>query len=86
MISILDYDAGNIKSVEKAVQYLGEEAVITRDRDVIYIISLPTGTQLLSVTVVISTSKNIYVIIIYLVYYSVFIIYSSTPEASQISS
>lgn len=39
-----------------------------------------------SVTVVISTSKNIYVIIIYLVYYSVFIIYSSTPEASQISS
>ena len=35
MISILDYDAGNIKSVEKAVQYLGEDAVITRDRDVI---------------------------------------------------
>lgn len=35
MISILDYDAGNIKSVEKALVYLGEEAVITRDRDVI---------------------------------------------------
>lgn len=35
MIAIVDYDAGNIKSVEKAVQYLGEEAVITRDRDVI---------------------------------------------------
>ena len=35
MISILDYDAGNIKSVEKALIYLGEEAVITRDRDVI---------------------------------------------------
>ncbi|MGN0367373.1 MAG: imidazole glycerol phosphate synthase subunit HisH [Wujia sp.] len=35
MIAILDYDAGNIKSVEKALQYLGEEAVITRDRDVI---------------------------------------------------
>ena len=35
MISILDYDAGNIKSVEKAVAYLGKEAVITRDRDVI---------------------------------------------------
>ncbi len=35
MISILDYDAGNIKSVEKAIAYLGEEAVITRDRDVI---------------------------------------------------
>ena len=33
MIAILDYDAGNIKSVEKAFLYLGEEAVITRDRD-----------------------------------------------------
>lgn len=35
MISIIDYDAGNIKSVEKALVHLGEEAVITRDRDVI---------------------------------------------------
>lgn len=35
MISILDYDAGNIKSVEKAVNYLGQEAVITRDKDII---------------------------------------------------
>ena len=35
MISILDYDAGNIKSVEKALEYLGEKAIITRDRDVI---------------------------------------------------
>lgn len=35
MISILDYDAGNIKSVEKALLYLGQEVVITRDRDVI---------------------------------------------------
>ncbi len=33
MIAIIDYDAGNIKSVEKALRYLGEEAVITRDRD-----------------------------------------------------
>lgn len=32
MIAILDYDAGNIKSVEKALQFLGEETVITRDR------------------------------------------------------
>lgn len=31
MIAIIDYDAGNIKSVEKALQYLGEEAVITRE-------------------------------------------------------
>lgn len=35
MIAIIDYDAGNIKSVEKALQFLGEEAVITRDRDTI---------------------------------------------------
>lgn len=35
MISIIDYDAGNIKSVEKAFAYLGQEAVITRDRDMI---------------------------------------------------
>lgn len=35
MISILDYDAGNIKSVEKALEYLGEKAIITRDKDVI---------------------------------------------------
>ena len=35
MIAIIDYDAGNIKSVEKALQYLGCEAVITRDKDVI---------------------------------------------------
>ena len=35
MIAILDYDAGNIKSVEKALQSLGQETVITRDADVI---------------------------------------------------
>ncbi len=33
MIAIIDYDAGNIKSVEKALKYLGEDAVITRDRE-----------------------------------------------------
>ena len=33
MIAIIDYDAGNIKSVEKALAFLGEESVITRDRD-----------------------------------------------------
>lgn len=35
MVAIIDYDAGNIKSVEKALHYLGEEAVITRDWDTI---------------------------------------------------
>lgn len=32
MIAIIDYDAGNIKSVEKAFQSLGQEVVLTRDR------------------------------------------------------
>ncbi len=31
MIAIIDYDAGNIKSVEKAIISLGEEVVITRN-------------------------------------------------------
>ena len=31
MVAIIDYDAGNIKSVEKAIQFLGEQVVITRD-------------------------------------------------------
>ena len=33
MVAIIDYDAGNIKSVEKALHYLGEEVIITRDRE-----------------------------------------------------
>ena len=33
MITVLDYDAGNIKSVEKALDFLGEEVKITRDRE-----------------------------------------------------
>lgn len=32
MIAIIDYDAGNLKSVEKALALLGQESVITRDR------------------------------------------------------
>lgn len=32
MIAILDYDAGNLKSVEKALVYLGEECKVTRSR------------------------------------------------------
>lgn len=35
MIAILDYDAGNIKSVEKAMQLLGQEVAITRDRETV---------------------------------------------------
>lgn len=31
MIGIIDYDAGNLKSVEKALRYLGEPCVVTRD-------------------------------------------------------
>lgn len=32
MIAIVDYDAGNLKSVEKALGFLGQESIITRDR------------------------------------------------------
>ena len=35
MVAIIDYDAGNIRSVEKAVALLGHEAVLTRDRETI---------------------------------------------------
>ena len=31
MIAIIDYNAGNLKSVEKALNFLGEECVITRN-------------------------------------------------------
>jgi glutamine amidotransferase len=33
MIAIVDYGAGNIKSVEKALQFLGAEVVVTADGD-----------------------------------------------------
>lgn len=33
MVAVIDYDAGNIKSVEKAVLSLGGDVRITRDRD-----------------------------------------------------
>ena len=31
MIAIIDYNAGNLKSVEKALHFLGQECVVTRD-------------------------------------------------------
>ena len=33
MIAIIDYDAGNIKSVEKALLALGQEVEVTSDRE-----------------------------------------------------
>lgn len=33
MIAIIDYDAGNLKSVEKALDFIGEESMITRSRE-----------------------------------------------------
>ena len=33
MIAIIDYDAGNIRSVEKALIALGEQPVVTRDKE-----------------------------------------------------
>ena len=35
MIAIIDYDAGNIKSVEKALNKLGQKTIITRDAETI---------------------------------------------------
>ena len=35
MIAIIDYDAGNIKSVEKALKTLGQDVVVTRDAETI---------------------------------------------------
>lgn len=33
MIAIIDYDAGNIRSVEKALHFLGQEVMVTRNRE-----------------------------------------------------
>lgn len=35
MIAMIDYDAGNIRSAEKALQFLGAETVVTRERETI---------------------------------------------------
>ena len=31
MIAVIDYDAGNLKSVEKALHHIGQESLVTRD-------------------------------------------------------
>lgn len=36
MIAVIDYDAGNIKSVQKALEFLGERVLVTRDREEIF--------------------------------------------------
>ena len=33
MIAVIDYDAGNIKSVEKALDFLGQEADVTGEKE-----------------------------------------------------
>lgn len=35
MIAIIDYDAGNVKSVEKALQALNQEVIITMDKELL---------------------------------------------------
>ena len=35
MTALIDYDAGNMRSVEKALRALGDEPVITRDREIL---------------------------------------------------
>lgn len=36
MIAVIDYDAGNLKSVEKALLSLGQETLVTRDRQELF--------------------------------------------------
>ena len=36
MIAIIDYDAGNLKSVEKALQALHQEVLVSRDSSEIF--------------------------------------------------
>ncbi|MCX7749408.1 MAG: imidazole glycerol phosphate synthase subunit HisH [Clostridia bacterium] len=35
MIAIIDYEVGNLKSVEKAFHFIGADAVVTKDKDLI---------------------------------------------------
>ena len=35
MVAIIDYDAGNIKSVQKAIELLGAEVVVTREKEIL---------------------------------------------------
>ena len=35
MTALVDYDAGNVRSVEKAIEHLGSQAVLTRDVEVL---------------------------------------------------
>jgi len=35
MVAIIDYDAGNIRSVEKAFSFIGSEVVVTRDKKIL---------------------------------------------------
>ena len=53
MIAVIDYDAGNIKSVEKALQYLGQETVLTRDPEVRY----TSGSQMAVATFTIAIDR-----------------------------
>lgn len=33
MVAVIDYDAGNIKSVQKALEFLGAQVAVTREKD-----------------------------------------------------
>ena len=33
MITIIDYDAGNLRSVEKALLYIGEDVIVSADHE-----------------------------------------------------
>ena len=54
MIALIDYDAGNIRSVEKALAALGEETEVTRDAERI----LAADRVILPGVCLLYTSKN----------------------------
>ena len=43
MIAVIDYDAGNIKSVEKALDFLGQEADVTGEKEKIHMEKTKVG-------------------------------------------
>lgn len=59
MIAIIDYDAGNIRSVEKALLALGQDVTVTADRDEI----LHADKVILPGVVIMSTYEELMVIL-----------------------
>ena len=57
MIAIIDYDAGNIKSVENALLALGIDNTVTSDPEVIRAASVPTAVEFMEREVILAAEK-----------------------------